>query len=71
VRPLLLAVALVVAACGGAAAPTTTAVEAAPSAAERPEGRRAPDFELQLGQGGVFALSDEQNPVYMVFWAEW
>jgi hypothetical protein len=31
----------------------------------------APDFELALGEGGTFRLSDEQKPVYLVFWAEW
>lgn len=38
---------------------------------ERPEGDVAPDFTLALGEGGEFTLSDEQKPVYMVFWAEW
>ena len=37
----------------------------------RPDGRDAPDFVLALGQGGEFSLSDEEKPVYMVFWAEW
>jgi len=31
----------------------------------------APDFELALGDGGSFQLSDTQKPVYLVFWAEW
>jgi hypothetical protein len=31
----------------------------------------APDFTLALGDGGTFRLSEEKNPVYMVFWAEW
>jgi hypothetical protein len=60
--------------------PTTTAASAgdgsshASSAAPerlRPEGPDAPDFTLALGQGGEFTLSEEQKPVYMVFWAEW
>lgn len=38
---------------------------------ERPEGPDAPDFTLALGEGGSFTLSEEQKPVYMVFWAEW
>jgi len=38
---------------------------------DRPEGVAAPDFTLALGEGGEFTLSDEQKPVYMVFWAEW
>ncbi|MEX1207352.1 MAG: hypothetical protein WD652_05685 [Acidimicrobiia bacterium] len=36
-----------------------------------PDGEAAPDFTLALGEGGEFTLSDEQKPVYMVFWAEW
>lgn len=36
-----------------------------------PQGPAAPDFTLALGEGGTFTLSDEQKPVYMVFWAEW
>jgi hypothetical protein len=31
----------------------------------------APDFTLQLGDGGTFTLSAETRPVFMVFWAEW
>ena len=31
----------------------------------------APDFSLELGTGGEFRLSDTENPVYLVFWAEW
>jgi hypothetical protein len=45
-------------------APTTTT-------RVRPDGEDAPDFTLALGQGGTFALSEEQKPVYMVFWAGW
>ena len=37
----------------------------------RPEGDPAPDFTVALGEGGSFTLSEEQKPVYMVFWAEW
>jgi peroxiredoxin len=36
-----------------------------------PDGEAAPDFTLALGDGGTFTLSDEQKPVYMIFWAEW
>lgn len=31
----------------------------------------APDFSLELGTGGEFRLSDTDNPVYLIFWAEW
>ena len=51
-----------------APATTTTADTRAPLPAGA---TTAPDFELALGQGGIFTLSDEQRPVYMVFWAEW
>ena len=32
---------------------------------------RAPDFTLQLGEGGSYTLSEGAKPVYMIFWAEW
>lgn len=48
-----------------AAAPPVT--EAGPSF----DGPPAPDFELVLSDGSTFTLSDEQKPVYVVFWAEW
>ncbi len=35
------------------------------------DGPPAPDFELALSDGSTFALSAEQKPVYIVFWAEW
>lgn len=31
----------------------------------------APDFTLELGEGGTYTLSEGANPVFMVFWAEW
>jgi hypothetical protein len=31
----------------------------------------APDFTLELGEGGEFALAAEPRPVYLIFWAEW
>ena len=31
----------------------------------------APDFTLELGEGGEYTLSEGSKPVYMVFWAEW
>lgn len=54
--------------------PTDGGGEGTTSTAEpslRPEGPAAPDFTLALGDGSTFTLSDEQKPVYMVFWAEW
>ena len=33
------------------------------------DGPPAPDFELALSDGSTFALSAEQKPVYIVFWA--
>lgn len=35
------------------------------------DGPPAPDFTLALADGTEFVLSEEQKPVYMVFWAEW
>ncbi|MDJ0498870.1 MAG: hypothetical protein QNJ89_13635, partial [Acidimicrobiia bacterium] len=35
------------------------------------DGPPAPAFELALSDGSTFRLSDEEKPVYMVFWAEW
>ncbi len=31
----------------------------------------APDFTLELGDGGSFTLSETNRPVYLIFWAEW
>jgi hypothetical protein len=59
------------------AATTTTAVATTVTTAEagttettsdRPV---APDFTLQLGDGGTYTLSEGSKPVYLVFWAEW
>jgi hypothetical protein len=49
-------------------AATTATTEAAPPALDGPP---APDFTLALADGTDFVLSEEQKPVYMVFWAEW
>lgn len=61
----LVVVALLLGACASDTSsdgPTTTAAA---------EAAAAPDFTLALADGGVFRLSDEQRPVYMIFWAEW
>jgi hypothetical protein len=31
----------------------------------------APEFTLELGDGGAYTLSEGSKPVYMIFWAEW
>ncbi len=31
----------------------------------------APDFTLELNDGGTYTLSEGEKPVYLVFWAEW
>lgn len=31
----------------------------------------APDFTLELNDGGSYTLSEAEKPVYLVFWAEW
>lgn len=55
----LLALCLALVACGGG------------GVASNDPGGSAPDFSLELGEGGTFTLSEESRPVFMVFWAEW
>ena len=31
----------------------------------------SPGFELALGEGGTFVSAAADQPIYMVFWAEW
>lgn len=52
---------------------TATDPEVAAAAPEvSPSGRPfAPDFTLELGDGGSYTLSEAEKPVYLVFWAEW
>ncbi|HSM01028.1 MAG TPA: hypothetical protein VK960_01110 [Acidimicrobiia bacterium] len=60
------------AAPGTTGAPGTTSTPAETSTTRTPpDGDPAPDFTLALGDGGTFTLSEEQKPVYMIFWAEW
>lgn len=47
---------------------TTSAPEATGTTSGRPV---APDFTLELGDGGSYTLSEGSKPVYMIFWAEW
>jgi hypothetical protein len=52
----------------GPAATTSTTLEPTGTTSGRPA---APDFTLELGDGGDFTLSEGTKPVYLVFWAEW
>jgi hypothetical protein len=59
-------------------APQDTATTAGQSTTSQPDttettsGRlAAPDFTLELGEGGSYTLSEGTKPVYLVFWAEW
>lgn len=47
---------------------STSIAEATGSTSDRP---LAPDFTLELGDGGTYTLSEGDKPVYLVFWAEW
>ena len=53
------------------AAPTTTTAAPTTTTTEAHNRPTAPDFTLELGNGGTFTLSAEPRAVYMVFWAEW
>ncbi len=55
---------------GASTAPSTSSTSTQP-AAPAPDGPSAPDFSLALADGGTFVLSQEQKPVYLIFWAEW
>ena len=76
------ALVLVLVSCAADGGTTTTALLESPVTTspvttqsandEQPvDGELAPDFVLALDGGGEFALSAEQKPVYMIFWAEW
>lgn len=47
---------------------TTTEPGATATTSDR---QQAPDFTLELGEGGQYTLSEGEKPVYLVFWAEW
>jgi hypothetical protein len=50
----------------------TTTTSSAPDATSTTSGRPlAPDFTLELSDGGFYTLSEGSKPVYLVFWAEW
>ena len=52
---------------------STDAPATSPAPVDRPptEGPAAPAFTTVLSDGTEFNLAAEQNPVYLVFWAEW
>jgi len=50
---------------------TTTSTNATASTGTTSDRPLAPDFTLELGDGGTYTLSDGAKPVYLVFWAEW
>lgn len=54
---------------GGSVPPDGSGDDPGANASDR--GPLAPEIVLALGEGGTFVLSEEQKPVYMVFWAEW
>lgn len=49
----------------------TPTTEAPDESATNPDLPLAPDFTLELGNGGEYVLSENEKPVYLVFWAEW
>lgn len=74
---LALAVAAaILAACGGGDATPAPGVSTSSTSGSAPtsavdDGPIAPDFTLSLEPEGEFVLSETDNPVYLVFWAEW
>jgi hypothetical protein len=56
---------------GGGDGTSTSTTPAASDPPPQIEGPAAPDFTFALADGSTFSLSDEQKPVYLVFWAEW
>lgn len=46
----------------------TTGPQTTVTTSDRP---LAPDFTLELGDGGQYSLAEGVKPVYLVFWAEW
>jgi hypothetical protein len=67
---LLALVMATLAGCGTApaGAPSATSTDSSSSTSIDDS---APDFTLSLGDGGRFTLSQENRPVFLVFWAEW
>lgn len=52
----------------GAGTTTSAGPDVTTTLSDRP---LAPDFTLELGDGGSYTLSEGAKPVYLVFWAEW
>jgi hypothetical protein len=52
-------------------APNSTTSTASSETVTTSDREKAPDFTLELGDGGTFTLSEGSKPVYLVFWAEW
>ncbi|MCI0677495.1 MAG: TlpA family protein disulfide reductase [Actinobacteria bacterium] len=72
-----LAIVLVITACAGGDPVATTGAPVAttttaPVTTMTGTGREiAPDFTLDLNEGGSYTLSETDKPVFLVFWAEW
>ncbi len=68
---LIAALAIAASACAGASPGSTEQAPATAAASSSGETRAAPAFTLALAEGGEYVLSEDANPVYMIFWAEW
>jgi cytochrome oxidase Cu insertion factor (SCO1/SenC/PrrC family) len=71
---LIGALAIVAAACSSSSAADTPSAASDGATEQRvgaADGPAAADFTLALGDGSTFTLSEEQKPVYLIFWAEW
>ncbi len=69
---LIAAAAITASACAGTSPGSTgLAPETSPTLLSAGEIQAAADFTLALGGGGSYVLSEDVNPVYMIFWAEW
>ena len=51
--------------------PDDTATTAEGTTSTTSDRMPAPDFTLELSDGGSYTLSEGAKPVYLVFWAEW
>lgn len=70
--PILLAVALLAAACAPSATPVSVGGSVEGGFTNDADGGLvAPDFTFTLHDGTTFRLSDQDDPVLVVFWADW